>query len=156
MDILIRAALALALVATPVAAFAQDNTTARIEFDHPWARVIMMSRPAAGFVTVHNRGDTADRIVAVRSPMAERVELHNHIMEGNVMMMRPVDAIEIPAGGRVSLEPGGLHLMIFGLKQLPKKGDSLPVTLEFERAGAVDLDLMVGDMSGASEHGKTN
>lgn len=152
MKFIIQIATAFALM-VPLAASAHDNMAGKVGFEHPWARITMLSRPAAGFVTVHNKSDHADRIVAARSPLADRVELHTHLMDDGVMRMRPVEAIDVPASGQVSLKPGGLHLMVFGLKKMLKKGEVLPITLVFEHAGEIDVEFTVGGAAGGMDHG---
>ena len=84
-----------------------------------------------------------DRVVSASSPVAERVELHETIRDGDVMRMREVEAIELPAGQTVELKPGGLHLMLMGLKAPLKAGETVPVTLKFEKAGDVTVQLNV-------------
>jgi hypothetical protein len=84
--------------------------------------------------------------------VAERVELHSMQMQGDVMRMRQVDAIELPAGATVELAPGGLHLMLMGLKSPLKAGERLPLVLRFEKAGELKTELVVGNpaMPGAA------
>lgn len=162
MRLLTQFTLAALLTAGSVVAFATEFKLGSLMVERPWARVTVADRPAAGYMDVHNMGGEADRIVSASSPMAERVELHTHIVEDNVVKMRPVDAIDVPAKGRVELAPGGLHLMIFGLKHHAKPGDMIPVTVVFEKAGSLDLRLEVrkaghkkmdGDHTGHSSHG---
>ncbi|WP_026623121.1 periplasmic copper chaperone A [Ensifer sp. WSM1721] len=101
-----------------------------------------------GFV-VKNNGSTDDRLLAVESPAAGRVELHEMTMENDVMRMRKLDdGIAIPAGETIELKSGGLHLMFMEVKQPFVEGDSVPVTLTFEKAGKVDYALPVGAASG--------
>ncbi|MBD9525803.1 copper chaperone PCu(A)C [Paracoccus sp. PAR01] len=101
-----------------------------------------------GFLTVANGGAEADRLVAATSPAAKKVEIHEMAMEGDVMKMRQLpEGVEIPAGTSVELKPGGLHLMLMGLEHPLVEGDSLPLTLTFEKAGKVDLSLKVGPMN---------
>ena len=75
--------------------------------------------------------------------MSKSVELHQMQMQGDVMRMRQVDAIDIPANKSVALEPGGLHIMLVGLKAPLKEGDRFPMTLTFEKAGEVKVDVVV-------------
>jgi len=146
-------ALFASLTAASLSAMADEHKTGAIMVGEPWARVLLHNRPAAGFMMIHNMGDDADRVVAASSPMAERVELHTHIKDGNVMKMRPVEAIDVPAKGQAELKPGGLHLMIFGLKHPMKPGDMLPVTLKLEKAGAVEVKLKVDNKAGKHMQG---
>ena len=84
-----------------------------------------------------------DRLVAVASPLAGKVELHAHLHEGGVMKMREVEAIDVAPGKPAKLETGGLHIMIMDLKQPLKAGETIPLTLTFEKAGKVEVQVPV-------------
>jgi periplasmic copper chaperone A len=109
----------------------------------PWTRAAGQGQNGAGYLTLRNTGSTPDRLLAAESPAARVVELHTHIRDGEVMRMRPVNAIALPPGQAVRLEPGGLHLMLIGLTRPLLRGESVPVTLRFERAGSIELRLSV-------------
>lgn len=113
---------------------------APITIGHPYSHpTAAPGVPAVGFVTLTNTGK-ADRLIAVESPAAERIEIHQTQMQSGVMKMRALsDGLPLPAGKTVALAPGGLHLMLFGLRQLLVEGQSLPVTLKFEHAGTVEV-----------------
>jgi len=99
---------------------------------------------AAAYLTLANGGPAADRLIAAASPAAEQVRLHMTAVDANgVATMRAVDVLQIPAGGAVSLEPGGLHLMLEGLKAPLAAGSTVVLVLRFERAGEVRLDVPV-------------
>ena len=142
--------LALALLCS-APALAHDYKLGALEISRPWARATPPSAPAGGgFLKITNTGSTPDRLVSASSPAAELVQVHEMKMDGNVMRMRAVEnGLEIPAGGSVMLAPGGFHLMMTGLKAPLKQGTSVPVTLVFEKAGKVDVELAVEAM-GAS------
>ncbi|MEM0942716.1 MAG: copper chaperone PCu(A)C, partial [Pseudomonadota bacterium] len=106
-------------------------------------RVTLQSRPAAGYMSIVNAGDATDRLISAASPKFERIELHTMVEDEGVMRMRALEAIEAPAGGEVMLEPGGMHLMLFGATEAFKVGDEFPVTLTFEKAGPVEVVLHV-------------
>lgn len=110
----------------------------------------------AAFFTIMNEGDADDRLVAVQSDAAARVELHTHIEgENGVMKMRPVeDGFAIPAGGMHALERGGDHVMFMGLDVPFEQGATVAVTLTFEKAGDIALDIPVDNdrQSGHSGH----
>jgi hypothetical protein len=92
-------------------------------------------------------------LVAAETPVSARVELHTMSMEGGVMKMRPVEKIEVPAAGKVSLKPGGLHLMLIDLKQPLKEGSRVPITLTFQSGAAkttVSVEAEVRPLSGAA------
>jgi uncharacterized protein YcnI len=101
-----------------------------------------------GFVTIVNKGKTDDRLVSVSiAKGADKVELHEMSMNNDVMTMRKLaDGIPVPAGKTVEMKPGGLHMMIMGVKKPFKAGDTVRATLTFEKAGKVDLNIPVQDM----------
>ncbi len=119
-----------------------------------WARAMLPGQPAGGgYLTVTNKGKAADKLVAVSSPSAGKVEVHTMEVVNDVMVMRPVEGgVEIPAGATVELKPGGLHVMFMQVKEPFKEGGTVPVTLEFEKAGKVDVALPVQAKAGADEH----
>ncbi|HEV7267490.1 MAG TPA: copper chaperone PCu(A)C [Falsiroseomonas sp.] len=133
---------ALGLFLAP-SARAQDVSAGPLRITAPWTRAMRAGGTGVGYMTIRNTGDTPDRIVAARSPAARTVELHTHIRDGDVMRMRPVPAVELPPGEEVRLAPGGLHLMLIGLAEARERGGTLPVTLVFERAGEVEVQLHV-------------
>jgi periplasmic copper chaperone A len=118
-------------------------STGEVVIASPWTRAAGQGQNGAGYLTLRNTGAAGDRLVAAESPAARVVELHTHIREGEVMRMRPVDAIALPPGQTVRLEPGGLHLMLIGLARPLARGESVPVTLRFERSGSVEIRLAV-------------
>ena len=130
--------------ALPVAAPASADGPLTVEDAR--ARILLPSRPGAAWLTIRNSGG-ADRLLGAESPAAERIEIHTHIHERGVMKMRRVEAIDIPAGGEAALEPGGGHLMLFGLKTGLAPGDSFPLTLLFEKAGQVTVEMRVAPLS---------
>jgi copper(I)-binding protein len=98
----------------------------------------------AVFMRLVNRGREADRLIGAQTDVAEVVELHESTMEGDVMKMQPVEGgIEVPAKGDVELKPGGLHVMLIGLKQNLQEGDRFSVTLEFEKSGTQTVEAEV-------------
>src|SRR5258708_32859653 len=133
------------------AAAARDYKLGTLEIAQPWARATPPSAPAGGgFLKITNTGSTPDRLISASSPAAELVQVHEMKMDGSVKRMREVEkGLEIPAGGSVMLAPGGYHLMMMGLKAPFKQGASVPVTLGFEKAGKIDVELAVEAM-GAS------
>ena len=142
--------LALAVLCGGTAA-AHDYKVGALEISQPWARATPPSAPAGGgFLKITNTGTTPDRLISASSPGADIVQVHEMKMDGSIMRMREVEkGLEIPAGGSVVLSPGGYHLMMMGLKAPFKQGASVPVTLVFEKAGKIDVELVVEAM-GAS------
>jgi len=108
--------------------------TGQLEVQTPWARATPgRAENGAAYLTIVS--PTADRLIAVSSPVAKKVELHTMSMQGDVMKMRPLAAIDIPAGQPVTLSPGGMHIMLLGLTQPLREGQSFPLTLSFDHAG---------------------
>ena len=142
-----------ALVVT--AASAQDYKLGSLEISQPWTRATPSTAKAGGgFLTITNKGTTPDRLVAVRSAVSDKAEIHEMKMEGNVMRMRELaKGLEIPPGATVELKPGGYHIMFMELKAPMAKDAKVPVTLVFEKAGSIAVDLQVQAM-GAQSPGK--
>ena len=132
-----RATLAALLLAAAASALAQ------VKVEQPWARPTVEGQMAGGaFLKIQNVGG-ADRLLSASSSAAGMVQLHSMAMEGDVMKMREVEAIDLPAGKTVELKPGGLHLMLMGLKSPLKEGSKVPLTLKFEKAGEVKVEVPV-------------
>ena len=120
-----------------------------------FTRATLPNAPVGGgFLTITNKGSVDDRLVSAQSPIAKDTQIHEMAMEGDVMKMRQlVDGIVIPAGETVVLEPGGLHLMFMGLNGPIIEGETVPVTLTFEKAGTVTVDLVAaGSAADAPAH----
>ncbi len=101
-------------------------------------------RSGAAFMQIANAG-AADRLIEAKGDVARRIELHTHVIEDGVARMREVEGgVEIPAGGMVMLERGGLHVMLMGVATPLKEGDVFPLTLVFEQAGEITVDVAVG------------
>jgi len=111
----------------------------------PWIKAMLPGQKVGGgYLVITNGGKTADRLVSIASPAAEVVELHEMSMANDVMKMRKVEGgLAVPAGKTVALEPGGYHLMFKGVKQPFEAGATVPVTLTFEKAGSVELQVPV-------------
>jgi copper(I)-binding protein len=124
-----RFAILAAAAAFAVPAAAQVRPT--IDVVQPWSRPAVAGGTAAGFMTVTNRGKTADALVAVETTLAKRAELHRSSMTGGVMRMAPVDRVQLAPGASAIFAPGGLHVMLVGLKAPLKVGDRAPATLVF-------------------------
>ena len=135
------------LAALSASALAHSYKAGALEIAHPWARETPPAATVgAGYFTVKNPGPESDRLIAVESAGAQKVEMHEAITENGVAKMRPVAAIEIPAGGETALKPGGFHLMLIGLKEGLAEGMRIPATLTFEKSGKVEVELAVENM----------
>jgi copper(I)-binding protein len=91
------------------------------------------------YLRIENHGDEADRLVSVQSSAARRAQLHETVHDGETVKMERRSDLEIPSGGEVELAPGGLHIMLIGVREPLRSGQKLPLRLEFERAGSLQL-----------------
>lgn len=140
--------IAIALLAVALPAWAQ------VEVENPWSRATAPgARVAAGYMVLVNKGAAADRLVAVSSPAARKVETHVTVREGDISRMREVKGYEIPANGRFELRPGGPHLMFVDIRKPFVEGETFPVTLRFERAGEKTVEFRVGRGVPGAAHG---
>lgn len=127
-----------------LAAQAHEFTVGEIAIGHPYARATAPGQPTGGgFLRLENRGKVDDRLLSASADVGRATELHTMKMEGDVMRMREVGAIDLPAGKYVELKPGALHLMFIGLKGPLKEGDKFPLRLKFEKAGEVTVTVNV-------------
>jgi copper(I)-binding protein len=151
MRIAAAAAVAAAVGAASGAVLAHSLTVGSLTITDLWTAAPPPGAPtAAGYLTISNSGGEPDQLVGAASPMAEQAELHKMEVKDGIMTMTPVEAIEIPATGNVTLAPGGLHVMFTTLKGPLKEGDSMPVTLTFAKAGSIDTFLHVMAVGAAS------
>jgi copper(I)-binding protein len=134
----------LGLACACAASWAQTYTVGELAVDHPYARATGTGQPAGGaYLRVANRGARPDRLVSASADVSKTVELHQMQMQGDVMRMRQVEAVDIPPNQVTELRPGGLHIMLMGLKRPLKEGERFPMTLKFEKAGEVKVDMVV-------------
>ena len=133
---------ALASSSLALAAHAQSAAQA-LKVEQPWARPTVQGQAGGGGFLRIVGGSANDRLLSARAGVAKAVELHSMEMDGNVMRMRQIDAIEVPAGKTVELKPGGQHVMFIGLTQTLKSGAHFPLTLRFEKAGEVQVEMQV-------------
>jgi copper(I)-binding protein len=133
-----------------LSAHAQDARLGALTISHAYARSTVPGQPAGGaFLTIANAG-ADDKLVAASTTVAKNAELHTMNMEGDVMRMRQVDAIALPAGKTVELKPGNFHVMLTGLAAPLKAGERFPLTLKFEKAGEVRVQVQVEAMGAAT------
>lgn len=144
----------LGLLALP--AQAADVTAGSLKISAAWARATPKGASVGGgYLTISNTGSAPDRLVGGASAVAKEVQVHEMSMDNGVMKMRPVaGGLEIKPGATVTLKPGGYHLMFVRLKQPLKQGEHFKVTLEFAKAGKVDVDFTtegIGAMHGGGD-----
>lgn len=137
------------------AAAAHDFKAGELRIDHPYATPTRpgMTTGAVYFRGIRNTGAAADRLVSATTPVAGRVEIHRMQMQGDVMQMRAVPAVDLPAGATVTMKLGtvdGHHLMLQELKAPLKDGDHFPVKLSFEKAGTHEVEVWVQSPRNAS------
>jgi copper(I)-binding protein len=139
---MLRAFLIAAALLTAAGAAAQ--TKSGIEVESAWARATPgSSKDTAAYLKIANKGSTPDRLVSVSSPIAGKADLHETRNENGIMRMRPVTDLNLAPGQTVELKPSAEHIMLTGLKQALKAGDSFPLTLKFEKAGDVPVTVKV-------------
>jgi periplasmic copper chaperone A len=109
---------------------------------NPWARPAAQGQVGVVYLTVTDTG-APDRLVGVRTPVSDDAQLHESMQDNGVMKMRPVAGVPVAPGQPLVLAPGGYHIMLINLKQPLKQGDTVPVTLVFEKAGAVSANAAV-------------
>lgn len=143
----------LALALAACGQVAHHQKAGALEISLPWSRAIPPGAPvAAGFLTIRNTGDTDDRLVAIRSDAADRVEIHEVRHENGMARMRPLkDGLPLPAGETVVLKPGGYHVMFITPRDGFVARGTVTATLVFETAGSLDVvfDVRPMDASGA-------
>lgn len=148
------AGMGLAAGLTSMALAAGPTSAGEVTVHEPWVRASLGNAPnSAAYMRLETTGATADRLVGGSTPVAEEVQIHTHIMDGGVARMRPVDAVEVPPGEAATLEPGGLHLMLLGLTTRLEEGQTIPLTLRFENAGEVTLEVPVRGIRAMSGQG---
>ncbi len=128
------------LFSAGVLAGAADN----VSVQDPYVRLAPPNAPATGaFMVIKNNGDKDVKVLKADNPASKVTELHTHINDGGVMKMRPVPAIEVKAKGEAVLKPGGLHVMLIGLRRPLKEGERIALALTFERAGTIEIEARV-------------
>ncbi|NDY91924.1 copper chaperone PCu(A)C [Ideonella livida] len=139
---------AVVLALAPLGALAHDYRFGTLVVDHPYAPPSITGQPDGSVYirTLRNGGDQPERLLGASTPVAQSVEIHQMTLDPatQVMRMRAVEAVPVPAQGEVSLKHGGSwHLMLIGLKQPLQHGDRIPLTLRFERAGTQEIRVWV-------------
>lgn len=151
---LLRLVTALALGAITFTATADDHAHSHHAADakptvtQVWSRAMPPTAPTgAVYFVMSNPGDTPDRLIDVQTPRAEKAELHTHVHKGELMSMERIDSVELPGGGEVSFRPGGHHVMLFKLSEPLVAGEHFPLTLIFETAGEVTVDVAIQEQA---------
>jgi hypothetical protein len=126
---------------------APDGSPPQISVAGAWARPSPMTAGnGAIYMQLKNSGGSTDALVSASTDVAEVVEIHESIIENDVMKMHPVEKVEIPAGGMAMLEPGGYHVMLINLKQQLEPDSKISVTLNFEQSDPLTIEAEIKDM----------
>lgn len=134
-------------------ALAHDYTQGEVTIGHPWSRPTPPGTPmGVGYMAITNNGTSDIRFASAMSPRAKRVSIHESRMTDGVMSMRPLEnGLIIPAGETVELKPHGYHLMLEKLNSPLKEGERIPLTVTFEGAENMDVELNVQPLDGTSK-----
>lgn len=132
------------------ATFAHDYRQGNLLIDHPWTRPTPPGTPmGVGYLSITNNGNQPVVLVGASTPRALSISIHESSMQEGMMQMRPVeDGLTVEPGASVALEPHGYHLMLEKLTSPLREGESIPVTLEFEGAGDMAVELNVESLDG--------
>src|SRR5713226_8489594 len=134
-------------------AYAQKSGQNAIVVERPWARATPAgARTGAAYVTLINNGSSSDSLLSAATPVADQVQFHSASEENGVSRMREMRTVEVAPGAVVTFNPGGWHIMVVGLKQPLKEGQTFPLTLNFEKAGKEDVVVSVAKV-GAMQPG---
>ena len=128
-------------------ALAHNHQKGDIQVHHPWSRATPPgAKVGVGYMEIRNRGKQPDRLVSASTTVAKRVEMHVTQRDGDIAKMRQLKAFEIPGGERMLLAPDGAHLMLVDLVAPLKRGERFKITLRFERAGDLEIEMEVQEM----------
>jgi uncharacterized protein (TIGR02001 family) len=146
----LKCAVAAVLMVAAAPAFAESSS---IQVEKPWARATPAgATTGAVYMTISNKSSAADRLTGASSDVADKLQIHEMKVVNGIMEMREVaDGLPVPAGGAVMLKPGSYHIMLIGLKKPLEVGDTLPLTLAFEKAGSVSIDVPVKAMGAMND-----
>lgn len=157
-SVLLAAMLASTLTFAVTTASAHDYKAGSIEIKHPWSRATPKGATVAGgYMKLINTGATADRLIGGSTEIAGKFEIHEMSMDNGVMKMRPLaNGVEIKPGETVEFKPGSYHLMFVGITQPVEQGKRVKGTLQFEKAGKVDVEYAVEPIGGTPKGEKTD
>jgi copper(I)-binding protein len=124
-----------------------------VEISDAWARAtILTSRPGVAYITI--KSSATDRLLEVTTPVAEKVMIHDVVKVDGVRRMRHVMALNVPANHSITLAPGAMHLMLTGLRKKLREGQKFPMTLRFENAGEISIDVAILGIAAAGPQGE--
>ena len=145
---MLKSSLLLAALLLPVfsAANAEDYKAGDLEVSNPWSQELPPNAPTvAAYFVIHNTGATPDRLLGVETSVAEKAELHEHVMQGDLMKMQQVPNVAVPAKGELTFAPMAYHVMLLNPtdRSLLSDGKRFPLTMHFEKAGDVTVEVAV-------------
>lgn len=131
---------------------AQTPTPRTVLIEQPWARATPGgAKTGAAYMTLINNGTSADRLIGASTPVADSVQFHKETQDDGVSRMRQMSTVDLAPGAKIVFKPGEMHMMIVGLKQPLKEGQSLSLTLQFEKAGSIEVTAPI-EKIGAMQH----
>lgn len=140
------------MVGACILASAQADPVTAVTVAGAYARAVAPGQAnSAAYMVLKNTGTKEESLTAAESPVAKKVELHTHLMQDGMMKMREIKEIEIPAGKEVTLQPGGLHIMLIGLTHQLVPGEEVPLTLIFEDGEHQTIKMPVRGVEGPTE-----
>ena len=158
-QIIIELTAATLLTVGAIVSLAAEALAGDVMVVEPYARASATPSAKAGAVyfTIINHGQDADRLIGVTADISNAAQLHESVEQDGVASMRAVEAVELGGHSEVNLSPGGLHVMLFNLRKPLKEGSHFKVTLQFERNGAIVVDVPVGSVAAdGAVHGEHN
>lgn len=133
---------------------AQAPGSNSIVVEHPWARATPGgAKTGAAYLTLINNEDSADQLLGASTPVADKVQFHSTTEENGVSHMREMPAVDLTPRVKVTFDPGSMHIMLVGLKQPLKEGQTFPLTLTFAKAGKVDVTVPVAKVGAMQPDG---
>ena len=137
------------------AANAQTSTASAIVVEQPWARATPGGAKAGvAYMSMTNKGATTDRLLSAMTPMADKVQFHEETEDNGVSRMRELQSVDVKPGAKIVFHPGGMHMMLVGLKKPLAEGQTFPLTLRFEKAGDMQVTVPI-EKVGAMQHDDT-
>jgi periplasmic copper chaperone A len=151
---MIRSILAVSLLLFSTHSLSADGQTGTMQITGAWSRALPPVAPTGAiYLSIENRGEKPERLIDVSTTAAERAEIHEHVHADGVMRMQRVESVLIEPGRHITFSPGGHHIMLFGLQQPLVDGAQYPITLRFDGAGEVEVEVQVmKDAPDASHH----
>ena len=132
---------------------AQTAVPNPVAVEQPWARATPKgAKTAAAYMILTNNSRSAEKLLSATSPMADKIQFHEETEENGVARMRELRGIEIAPGTKIAFKPGSMHMMMVGLKQPLKQGETFPLTLHFEHAGEIEISVPVSKVGAMGQH----